>query len=230
MQGTDVHKVLSNIRASHLHHANSVTTSVTFLREGGLLSRGLVEGRGLKQTVQSSDAIDKKYGIWESIFVDHVDIHDRGGRRKGPNQYGPVLFVFDLATLLQLPPGTEVLVTKKNPIYWRDNEPDTDRWFQNAEELTKGIQFGDFDKMLVIQTPSRMLDFPKRHAQIILDDPQRTVSSGQDAYTHAENQLRAAAAAGGMQSTIQRRICGYDCICIKKYAKYATQKIDFYFT
>src|SRR5437879_6502931 len=103
MKGSDVYGVLKEVGATHLYHANSITTSCTFLEQGGLMSRGLVEGRGLEQTKQLSDRIDKKYGIWHSIFLDHIDIHHRAN---GLNLYGPVLFVLDLEILLGLPEGT----------------------------------------------------------------------------------------------------------------------------
>jgi hypothetical protein len=229
VQPRDVYEVLKKIGATHLHHANSVTTSSTFLEQGALLSRGFVEDNKLKQTPQGSDQIDKKYNIWHRVFIDHVDIHDRGGRRKGPNQYGPALFVLDLDVLLGLPAGTDIQLTKRNPIYWYDNQPDAERYFQTLDELTKSIHFGDFDKMLVIQTPTGKIDLPNRQAQLILDDPQRKLSSGEDAYSHAETRLKASAAAGRIKASIEKRDCQADCICLKKYAAYPIQKFDFYF-
>jgi hypothetical protein len=230
MQAAEVYNVLQAIGASTLHHANTVTTSCTFLEQGGLASREYVEARGLVQTEQSSDAIDKKYNIWHCVFVDHVDIHGRAGRKKGPNQYGPVLFLLDLEVLLGLPEGTEIFVTKKNPIYWYDRQPDTERWFQSAAELAANIHFGDFDKMLVIQIMSGKLDFPEGRTRIMLDDPQRQVSNGQDAYTYAEARLKAAAAGGGVQVAIERHNCRSDCICLETYAKWSTEKIGLYLT
>src|SRR5687768_18349840 len=141
MTPKEVHDVLAKIGAKYLHHANTVTTSCTFLEHGALLSRGYVEDHGFKQTPQESDALDKKFGIWDRVFLDHVDIHYRGGRRKGPNQYGPVLFVLDLTVLLQLPKGTEVGVTKTNPIHWRGNQKDADRWYLTPAELTNNISY-----------------------------------------------------------------------------------------
>jgi len=230
MDATEVFGVLKGIGATHLHHANSVTTSCTFLEQGCLASRGFVQDRNLKQTPQTSDGIDQKYGIWHRVFVDHVDIHDRAGRVKGPNHYGPVLFVLDLDVLLELPEGSKVLVTKKNPVYWRNEEPDGARWFQNQEELAASLHYGDFDKMLVIQTPSGKLDFPNRIAQIILDNPQRKVSSGQDAYTYAEDRLKKAAKTGQVQVSIIPRTCRYGCTCVQKYAGWDPGRNDFYFT
>ncbi len=103
MNAKDVYDVLVQLQVPppNLHHANTVTTSCTFLENGALLSRGYVQKYGLEQTPQGSDDIDKKYGIWDAVFLDQVDIHFRGGRRKGPNQYGPVLFVLDLDVNVQ---------------------------------------------------------------------------------------------------------------------------------
>lgn len=230
MQATAVYDVLNSIGATTLHHANSVTTSCTFLELGGLASREHVEVRGLGQTAQYSDALDKKHGIWNFVFVDHVDIHHRAGRVKGPNQYGPVLFLLDLEVLRGLPQGAEVFVTRKNPVRWVDGEPATERWFQSPEELAANISPGDFDKMLVIQTPSGKLDFPNHHVRIMLDDPQRQVTIGQDAYVFAEGRLQAAAAVGGVQIVTERHGCRYDCACVAKYAAWSAQKIDLYFT
>jgi hypothetical protein len=229
MQGKEAFDILKKIGATHLHHANSVTTSCTFLEQDGLLSRGFVEQNKLAQTPQESDSKDKKYGIWDRIFVDHVDIHYRGGRTKGPNQYGPVLFRFDLSVLLELPAGSEVLVTKINPYHWYDKQPDAERWFQSVQELEEKLHFGDFDKMLVIKTPSDKLAFPKKRAEIFLDDPQRQVSSGEGAYAYAEKRLKAAATVSQIEVSIGKHECRSDCICIEKYAKYSAPAVDSWF-
>ena len=149
---------------------------------------------------------------------------------KGPNQYGPVLFVLDLNILLQLPTGSDILVTKENPIHWRDNQKPEDRYYQSADELAANICFGNFNKMLVIQTPSGMVEFPNRPVQIALDNPQKQVSCGEDAYTHAYNRLQQAARAGKVHAKIERHDCRGDCICIEKYARYSHQQMDFWFT
>src|ERR1700681_807811 len=112
MQGSDLHSILKKAGATHLHHANSVITSCTFLQQGGLLSRGSIEDRGFKQSQQPSDELDKKYDLWRRIFLPHIDIHDRVGQEKGPNAYGPVLFALELDVLLQLPAGAEIRVTR----------------------------------------------------------------------------------------------------------------------
>lgn len=63
-----------------LYHANSVATACQFLRSRSLISRGTVERLGVTQTPQSSDDLDKRYGIWFDVFADSVDIHNRARR------------------------------------------------------------------------------------------------------------------------------------------------------
>jgi hypothetical protein len=229
VEGNDIYGILKRIGATHLHHANSVMTSCTFLEQGGLLGRGFVEDHGLKQSVQPSDELDKKYGIWHSIFLPHVDIHGQAGQIKGPNRYGPALFVLDLDVLLRLPAGSAVRVTKRSPAHWYDTEPESGRWFQTADEMAKNVRPDDFDKLVAIQTPLGRLAFPKRQARIILDAPQKQMSSGENAYTHAESRLKAAAAAGQVDVSIERRQCPMGCICPEKYAVWSTPVVDFYF-
>ncbi len=232
MQGREVYDVLKNLKAAHpvhLHHANTVGTSCTFLEQGGMLSREFVDSHKLFQTAQSSDEVDKKYGVWDRIFLDHVDIHERGGRARGANYYGPVLFVFDLEILLGLPAGTEILVAKENPVDWKENQPNSERWFETVEELSASLHFGDFKKMLMIKTPQGRLDFPNHAANIILDDPQRKLSSGEDAYTNALNRLNAAAGVGHINAAVTRRVCQQGCACIQKYAARTVQYMDMFF-
>jgi len=218
--------VLKGIGATELYHANTVVTSCTFLEQGGLLSRAYVEERGLKQTAQSSDAKDKRYGIWDRVFVDHVDIHHRGGRIKGPNQYGPVLFILGINMLLDLPAKSEVLVTKANPVHWTDRQLDKDRWYLTAAELAENIKYGNFDKMLVIKTLEGKVDFPDEQIRIALDDPQRKMLSGTDAYAHAKRRLKAAAEAGRAKVLIDKHVCRDDCTCLDKYKTYDASYFD----
>lgn len=83
--------------------------------------------------------------------------------------------------------------------------------------------------MLGIQVPLGKLDFPNRRARIILDDPQRQLLSGVNAYTHAEARLREAAADSKVEVSIERRKCQMGCICASKYATWSTPVVDFYF-
>lgn len=219
-KGLDVYGVLTGKGVSLLHHANSVTTSCTFLRLKGLASRGCVDERGLRQTGQYTDPLDKKFGIWNDVFTDGVDVHHRGGRARGANLYGPVLFRLPIAVLLSLPPSSQVMVTKKNPARWHDLEPDADRYFQSIADLDAddGYRYGDFGQHVVIRTPLGILPFGVTPVAVDLDDPQRDLPGGGAAYASAVARLLAAAKQGGVEITVTPHQCQAGCQCIVKYA------------
>jgi len=211
MNGPEVFGALTTHRVTHLHHSNTVATSCTFLSKGVLASRGWVEYFKFPQTPQLSDDLDKKYGIWNDVFMDGVDIHSRASRR---NFYGPVLFEFPVDILLRLPAGTEVFVTKKNPTNWIDGEPDGARWYASAAELQAGYTFGDFGKHIVFRNAQWSLPFLSNPVAIILDDPKGKLANGQDAYATAAQKLQQAASVGGISIVIRSRQCHSTCGCV----------------
>lgn len=212
MKGADVYRVLQNNRVTHLHHANTVTTSCSFLQCGGLASRGFVEKRGLTQTSQYTDEADKKYGIWNDIFMDGVDIHTRASRR---NLYGPVLFLLPADVLMRLPKGTEVIVTRKNPAKWSDGEQDSERYFQTLSELEAGYRYGNFGQHVIVRGPSGILPFDAQ-IEILLDDPQRELKNGKDAYSSAKKKLVAAVSSHELK--IDKRECSTVCKWVTQYS------------
>lgn len=60
--------LLSAKGVKFLHHANTVKTSLTFIKAKSLLSRAYVEKNSLDQTEQYTDTKDKKFDIWDSVF------------------------------------------------------------------------------------------------------------------------------------------------------------------
>jgi hypothetical protein len=130
--------------------------------------------------------------------------------------------------LLSLPRGSDVRVARENPIYWQ-GKSDEQRWFHSVDELTKSIHFGDFGKMLIVETPLQKIDFPKGCAQAILDDPKRKLSGGKDAFTHAETRLRAAARNGKINLKMERRGCSADCSCVEKYGSLRAEVFNSFF-
>src|SRR5690606_37273074 len=95
---------------THLYHANTVATSMTFIEQNGLLSRGAVEARQLFQTPQDSDEIDKAIDVWNDVFFDSDDLHGYFPRE---NRYGPVSFKFFVDLVLN--ENYHFWVTKNNP-------------------------------------------------------------------------------------------------------------------
>lgn len=127
----------------YLYHANTVRTAITFLEEGGLLSRQEVEHRGLSQTPQFSDKEDKELGIFNDIWLDPVDNAYIGGI----NMYGPVLFRYslDLLDTMDVP----VRVTRSNPTgnsgHWTKDTPMNERYYSSADEFEAAFKAPDLD-------------------------------------------------------------------------------------
>ena len=203
-----VFDALSEKGVTELHHANSVATACQFIRAGSLLSRGTVERLGVVQTSQASDEVDRRYSIWFDVFLDSVDIHKRASRA---NVYGPVLFVFDIDIINANGTG-RIWVTKLNPTKWAGKQ-DSQRWFQNKNDLEQNFVKGRFDQMLVLRHCGGALPFGKHLKEIILDDPQRKTKSDVDFYSMAVGALRLAMQDAKIDVPISRRKCANGCAC-----------------
>jgi hypothetical protein len=207
-----LYKILVENGITEIYHANSVLTACQFLRAGALLSRGTVERRGMFQTPQSSDVIDRKHSVWFDVFVDSVDIHQRAGIF---NAYGPALFVIDSAIIKETYTGG-VWVTKMNPTKWsglKHNE----KWFTSAEDLRANFVKGRFDQMIVFRHCGGELPFGIHLKEVILDDPQFQTSLRTDIHSMARGALLLARTEGGIDVKIKRRKCSVGCKCIGKY-------------
>ncbi|WNR45103.1 hypothetical protein [Paenibacillus roseipurpureus] len=163
---------------THLYHANTVATACTFLRQGGLLSRGAVEARGLYQTPQNSDDIDKKFNVWNDIFFDSIDLHTFFSRQ---NHYGPVLFKFNIDVLSydQLPP---IWVTKDNPTRWKKGE---NNYFLTIEDFESEYSLGKYREMITLRNTTEVLPFIPYLEEIILDDPKLMIKSDDTIFLNA---------------------------------------------
>jgi hypothetical protein len=207
-----VFDALASEGVSRIHHANTVLTACHFIRSKALLSRGSVEARGLKQTKQSSDGLDKRYSIWFDVFTDSVDIH---ARAKRANHYGPVLLVFDAAIIEEAYTG-RIWVTRENPTKWQGKAREN-RWFQSIEELRSEFTYGTFDHMIVFRHCGGELPFGSYLKKVILDDPRMTTEEGADLFSAAYGALRLAMTDSGIDIPIERRICEPSCRCRRDY-------------
>lgn len=219
MTGNEVHQILISYGVQHLHHANSVSTSLSLLSLGGLASRQLVENRELPQTHQYTDDIDKEYGIFGDVFMDTVDIHTRANNL---NKYGPVLFVLTVDILLHLPLGSRVLITKLNPSKWWQTTTNAQRYFLTTQELASNINIGDFNQMLVIRTPDNIIPFNSHLQNILLDEPRLPNPQEGQEYRTARDALSQAALGSNINASISRRICRLNCKCTGSYANNAS--------
>ena len=119
-----------------LYHANSVSTSISFIKNKMLYSRQYGEEQfRTNQTGQASDDSDKSDGIYNDLFFDNCDIRAFSNKHSA---YGPISFVMDEKILLDS--DISVRITKENPgnagtINPFGEKPYTERYFTSIEEL-----------------------------------------------------------------------------------------------
>ncbi|MBD3653148.1 hypothetical protein [Kangiella sp.] len=196
----------------NLFHASTVATSITFIEQGGLLSRQDVEDGGLYQTPQTSDDIDKLFDVFGDVFLDTTDLHKYFSRQ---NHYGPVLFIFNLELVLDT--DLDIWVTKDNPINWDRHSDLTTNYFQSVDELSE--QWGSYQiqrKMITVRKPARPILF-KHLIGIILDNPKvlinENISLSKESRTALEKVI------GGndkLRKMLGWRECGH-CFCQDNY-------------
>lgn len=167
-----LYAILKRKGITNLYHANTVLTSLTFINNRSLLSRGYVESNNLNQTPQSSDNEDKKYDVWNDVFLDGKDFSTYFNK---PNHYGPVLFVMKL-DLLNSPSFSKVLVTKSNPWYWKDHYQNNDRYYSSIQEIEKYYLSGSKNMhamiMFTFRDTNNEMKLNKFCERIILDRSQ----------------------------------------------------------
>lgn len=174
-----IYSVLSEKGVEFLHHANTVATSITFIEQKALLSRGYVEQNKLIQTEQKSDREDKKFDVWDHIFLDGEDLHSRYNQA---NRYGPVLFRFNL-DLLNSPQIQHVFVTKSNPLYWKSSTPLNDKFYKDVNEIIFNYLTGkqnDSRTMFTLRNADTSLKLNKFLHSIVIDKPKLIVPAGKD--------------------------------------------------
>jgi hypothetical protein len=210
----DVFTHLLQSGVTHLHHANTVTTSCEFIRKKQLIARGCMDRLGLNQTPQASDANDKVQGVYFDIFLDSVDIHNRASRR---NLYGPVLFKLSVERLraMDLPP---LWVTRSNPINWNDNTTQQDKWFQNFTELQLEFVVGRFNQMIVLRHIGGVLPLTDCLEDIVLDEPQMN-DAGLDYFALSTGAILLARTSSPtpLPFAFHKRDCAAGCACITEY-------------
>lgn len=226
MTGQEVYEVLQKRGGNKLYHANSVKTTLSLLKLGGLASRGAVADNGLPQTSQISDDKDRQYGIWHDSFLDTFDIHRALSRR---NFYGPVLFVMAAELLLRLPAGATVLVTRCNPTKWAD-VPHDERYFMTKRDLEVGLRVGHFDHMITIRSPNGVVPFAGTLERVLLDEPRlRAPAVGQE-HASARDAISAAIVKAGLAVQVERRTCA-QCNCTNDYQDpNKPKRIGYFFT
>lgn len=175
MNNRKLYDLLVSKGITNFYHANTVATAITFIQQGGLLSRGDVSRLNLYQTSQSSDEKDKEFDVWDDVFIDTVDLHGLFPRQ---NLYGSVLFKFNLNFLINVNSDLDIWVTKNNPIYWDRNFSINEKYFCDTDELSENWDFYQTQrKMFTIRKASRAVLFESLES-IILDNPGVVITKG----------------------------------------------------
>lgn len=173
-----VYSIIKEKGITHFYHANTVATSRSFIEEKVLFSREKMEVLGLEQTPQNSDTVDKKYNIYNFIFLDGLDLAEYFNQ---PNIYGPILFKFNIGILL-LPEIPTVRITKINPFYWHDKLQEDEKYYTSCEELNEkyktGDKYRDGNSCFVLTTVDGVLPFAFGLTEILIDDPKINNNKG----------------------------------------------------
>jgi len=119
---------------THLFHANSVETGLSFFSINSIGSRQFLENAKLPQSAQFTDSKDKQFGIWNDLFL---NFHDHHRRFNTPNSFGPLCFRFPLTALKESLEkiGAAVSVSKKNAEKWSERDTPKERWVEDVQGL-----------------------------------------------------------------------------------------------
>ncbi|MFT3957745.1 MAG: hypothetical protein QM665_01310 [Desulfovibrio sp.] len=145
-EGEVIGKLLLENGFTHLHHANTASTALTYLKNDAILSRQFVDSHNDKywQTMQGTDSKDKEYMIYNDIFFDVENIWNRSDI----NYYGPVVFKFPVGLLS----GKKVKISAENPVHW-EGLPLEQRYIADVDKIiefcTKGKKW-NFKNHLII--------------------------------------------------------------------------------
>ena len=212
MNNQTIKHILMDKGVQYLYHANTVPTACTFLEHGGLLSRAYVENHSLFQTSQKTDDQDRTLGIFNDIFFDSVDIHQRGHEL---NKYGPVSFVYSIDLIDVLPQG-KLKITKDNPIRWKLRMTEEEKYFLNEYELSSCFDKNKFAQHITICNQNEPISF-RYLEKIVLDDPQIDDRSYfNEAYDKLSNYIYENAP----EIPLEVRECPSSCNCKENYMKH----------
>ena len=219
----DLYEILSKKGINNLFHANTISTSITFLNEKNLLSRKYVEDNNLFQTPQYTDNKDKRYGIWDDIFLDAIDIHTEFRR---PNNYGPFLFSFDL-DILKSDLVKTIRITKVNPSKWDKYPLENDRYYSDLNQFDdnyrKGNKLKDVGSMFILKDINGKLPLLPYSNRFILDNPNLVVNYNNekkvlaDILTEKIDSILLANNFGDVTKELRHKHNFFNCTCWPKY-------------
>lgn len=171
MLSAELYEMLREKGLQYLYHANTVSTSLTFIKQNALLSRAYVEFNTLVQTGQKSDAGDKEHDVWDHVFLDGEDLHKRYSQA---NKYGPVTFRMKLE-LLKAPELEYIYITRSNPMYWKKNTPVEKKFYASIDEVKADYLSGrklDSQIMFTLKDTQKKVALDKFLVAVGIDKPE----------------------------------------------------------
>ncbi|WP_114940416.1 hypothetical protein [Mucilaginibacter endophyticus] len=226
LDNASIHEFLVANDITHLHHANSLATSITFFRAQGLLSRGFVESQNLFQTRQLSDDDDKNNDVWNDIFFDSRDLHGHFPRQ---NLYGPILFKFNIDLLLK--EDLQIYITKSNPMFWDEKTKPEDKYFLDMDDVRDNWNKYELQrKMITVRFQDAPIDF-EHLEKIIIDDPHVIIYGKTELLHEATRALNAELNKyPELKKLVELRNCGGNCFCKTNYLnQYNASKLAKFF-
>ncbi len=165
LNGTEVANLLRERGFTHIYHANTAATALSFLRNGGLLSRQYVESSPATsfQTIQASDTKDKQFGIYNDIFFDAKNIWECNCICF----YGPVIFEYAIQVLEG---KSNVAIMKKNPQNC-ESEPEYFSSFLEVTEKHFVPEYWEFGEHITLRHQSKV-DFTYLQRVIVYMPPE----------------------------------------------------------
>ncbi len=220
-----IYEILKDKGISSIYSANSVITSCSFLRNRCLMSHASLAKAGLFHNSQISGKLGHKYGIWNDIFTESLDIHNHSG---SINHLGPVLFELDIEIVKNSYSG-KVWVTKSNPCKWETNINHERRWFVSASDLDNYFSEGNTDFMIVFRHCGGKLPIQGHLNKIVIDDPKLETDEYQiDYFSMAYGAIKLAMTEGNIEAPIEKRGCRSDCGCLGDYKSKITDPEKMY--
>lgn len=209
MNPREIVSILQKYGVDQLFHADTVLTSLSFLQAKGICSRDYLDRMFLSKTYQYTDAKDKKFDVYNDLFFDSVDIHERA---HGINFYGPVTFVFDVRALLNSNLQDCIFITKSNPAKWNTWLQPKQRYFLTVEDLEQGFIKGNFGQSITCHHVPFM-DFSTLQYIILERLPDEYSGLFNTAYDEISKRLREQ----DYDVPLQIRNCDAECKCVGQY-------------
>lgn len=223
----DFYEFLKARNINHLYFACSVNTACSLINNGELMSKRKLSFKKLSAKDVDFAEKEKIANLWNKIILHICDLH---GYLTRQNKMGPVCFVLNIDFLLETH-ETDLLISKKNPIYRKKGEKKAELYYSSVAELNQ-----DFDNiianrtaqknMILIRDKRTSVNLQKYLTEIIIDKPGERYLL----FAKAKNALLTALNQSGLEAVPFRvRNCKNFCYCLTNYSEMSEKEINEFF-